>query len=187
MSSWRGRRFAVWGWHAYLGLREAPNRGCPSRREPVPRAELACRARPRGQPRHSADCRCVASSPRVDTHAPVVVDTPRGTSVAAAHHRLHGSDRPAPPRPAGSGGPQSAACVRPQVLCRTTPFVRWLARVAVLLWRRSGTPRAPVPAATCPLPRFRSSGRSRRHGRIRVSRPQCAGCRFGDVRWRGLG
>ena len=44
-------------------LRELPNRGCPSRPELAPRAELACRARSRGQRCHSVDLTADASSP----------------------------------------------------------------------------------------------------------------------------
>ena len=68
------------------------------------------------------------SSPRVDQHAPVVVDAPRGSSVAAAHHRLHDSDRPGP-APTGSG-PRN----RPHACARCASAERLLSRAG---WRGS--------------------------------------------------
>lgn len=81
-----------------------------------------------------------ASSPRVDQHAPVVADAPRGTSVAAAHHRLNDSDRLARTgRPAAGARNRPHAC-GPQRQCRMTPLVRWLSRVALLPGDGAATP-----------------------------------------------
>ncbi len=147
-------------------LRELPNRGCPSRPELAPRAELACRARSRGQRCHSVDLTADASSPvSINMHLwwstrPAVL---RSRRLATAC--MIPSSWPAPD--GCSGRSQSSACVRPQRQCRTTPFVRWLARVALLLWRRSSTPTGPQ---ACALPRPQSS---RRHWRTAASARRC--------------
>ena len=87
-----------------------------------------------------------ASSPRVDQHAPVVADAPRGTSVAAAHHRLNDSDRPGPHRTAGSGRPQSSACVRPAAPVPNDSFSALAVAGRATPWRRSSDARPPSPA-----------------------------------------
>ena len=111
-SQWRRRRFGLWVWHDLPRLTRAAKQSCPSRPGAAPRAELAYRARSRGQPCHSVDCRCAQPSCR-SKHAPVVLDAPSGTSVAAAHHRLDDSDRPGPPGTAGSGARNRPhACAR---------------------------------------------------------------------------
>ena len=68
------------------------------------------------------------SSPRVDQHAPVVVDAPGGTSFAAAHHRLHDSNHPGP-APTGSG-PRN----RPHACARSASAERLLSCAG---WRGS--------------------------------------------------
>ena len=67
-SQWRRRRFGVWVWHDLPRLTRAAKQSCPSRPGPAPRAELAYRARSRGQPCHSVDCRCAQPSCRSNMH-----------------------------------------------------------------------------------------------------------------------